>query len=226
MELWELTETREFGRGLLELEVDGNFRIGYPADSVNYYLQIVPTVQMSGAVGYAFKPSNTGVSSLGLFQGYNGFVGVGTSLPAYTLDVQGGQVNSSGGYCINGTNCITSWPAEGGGTVTSVTAGTGLTGGTFTTSGTVSLNLGNANTWTGAQTFNANSAFNSNTSFNANATFPAGIWNISGNVGIGTTKPGQQVKHSVPKLHNGPGRLQRLTNRRPPSNLWTQRQRN
>lgn len=46
----------------------------------------------------------------------------------------------------------------GGGTVTSITAGTGLSaspGNPITSSGTLSLNLANANTWTGVQTFNA-----------------------------------------------------------------------
>ncbi|MFZ0964787.1 MAG: hypothetical protein WAO35_28350 [Terriglobia bacterium] len=38
-----------------------------------------------------------------------GGVGIGTGSPAYQLDVQGGQVNASGGYCIGGS-CITSWP--------------------------------------------------------------------------------------------------------------------
>jgi hypothetical protein len=109
----------------------------------------------------------------------NGNVGIGTNAPGYRLDVQGGKVNSAGGYCINGSNCITAWPSGGGnnGTVTSVATGAGLTGGPITTTGTVSLNLGSANTWTGAQAFSANTGF------------PGGIWNTSGNVGIGTTTP-------------------------------------
>jgi len=83
-----------------------------------------------------------------------GKVGVGTVAPSYKLDVQGGQINSSGGFCIAG-DCKTSWSQIGStGTVTSITAGTGLSGGTITTSGTVSLNTANANTWTGEQTFN------------------------------------------------------------------------
>lgn len=42
-----------------------------------------------------------------------------------------------------------------GGTVTSITAGTGLTGGTITTSGTIALDLAHANTWTALQTFSS-----------------------------------------------------------------------
>lgn len=47
-------------------------------------------------------------------------------------------------------------PAGGsGGTVTSITAGTGLSGGTITTSGTISLNTGNSNTWSATQIFSS-----------------------------------------------------------------------
>ena len=46
-------------------------------------------------------------------------VGIGTATPGYTLDVQGGQINVSGGLCIAGT-CATSLST---GTVTGVSAG-------------------------------------------------------------------------------------------------------
>src|SRR5947209_14741836 len=35
-------------------------------------------------------------------------VGIGTNTPGYKLDVQGGQINASGGFCIAG-DCKTSW---------------------------------------------------------------------------------------------------------------------
>jgi hypothetical protein len=38
----------------------------------------------------------------------NGNIGVGITNPAYKIDARGGQINSSGGFCING-DCITSW---------------------------------------------------------------------------------------------------------------------
>jgi len=44
-----------------------------------------------------------------------------------------------------------------------------------------SLNLAKANTWTGVQTFSANT------------NFPSGIWNTSGNVGIGTATPAAKL---------------------------------
>jgi hypothetical protein len=41
----------------------------------------------------------------------SGNVGIGTTTPTYKLDVQGGQIRSSGGYCIGSisTSCISSW---------------------------------------------------------------------------------------------------------------------
>jgi hypothetical protein len=43
-----------------------------------------------------------------------GGVGVGTNAPGYKFDVQGGQVNASGGLCIAG-DCKTAWSQVGGG---------------------------------------------------------------------------------------------------------------
>jgi hypothetical protein len=51
-----------------------------------------------------------------------GSVGIGTTTPGYKADVQGGQLNASGGLCING-DCKASWSEVGG-------------GGQWTTSGT------------------------------------------------------------------------------------------
>jgi cytoskeletal protein CcmA (bactofilin family) len=42
----------------------------------------------------------------------SGKVGIGITNPAYRLDVQGGQINTSGGLCIAG-DCRTSWPTDG-----------------------------------------------------------------------------------------------------------------
>jgi endosialidase-like protein len=62
--------------------------------------------------------------------------GIGIGVSPYDTN---GSVNALK-YCINSANCITSWPAVGGGgTVTQVNSGTGLTGGPITTTGTLTV---------------------------------------------------------------------------------------
>src|SRR5258708_3634022 len=53
----------------------------------------------------------------------NGNVGIGITTPGYKLDVEGGQLNASGGLCIAG-DCKTAWSQVGGG-VTSMFGRTG-----------------------------------------------------------------------------------------------------
>ena len=59
----------------------------------------------------------------------------------------------SGVTITPGTGSITIAATGSGGTVTSITAGTGLTGGTITSTGTVALDYTAASPWTGKQTF-------------------------------------------------------------------------
>ncbi|HEY9283421.1 MAG TPA: hypothetical protein VIP46_08205 [Pyrinomonadaceae bacterium] len=56
---------------------------------------------------YAGNIWNTGITQRG------GSVGVGTRVPGFKFDVQGGAVNASGGLCIAG-DCKTSWSQVGG----------------------------------------------------------------------------------------------------------------
>ncbi|MCL5012016.1 MAG: hypothetical protein M1320_01175, partial [Patescibacteria group bacterium] len=63
----------------------------------------------SGSVNYIAKwntASTINASTLLYDNGTN--VGIGAINPLYKLDVQGGQINSSGGLCING-DCKTAW---------------------------------------------------------------------------------------------------------------------
>ena len=98
-------------------------------------------------------------------------------------DPQVGTLGASGKWCTtNGTviNCTADAPSGG---VSSVSNSNGTLTISPTTGAVVaSLNLGKANTWTAVQTFSSNTNFPG-----------SGIWNTSGNVGIGTTAPAAKL---------------------------------
>jgi hypothetical protein len=96
------------------------------------------------AIGGAADGANSDITSLS---------GLTTPLSA----AQGGTGLTSSGTVGNvltstGSAWVSSAPATGG-TVTSITAGTGLTGGTITSTGTIALDYTAASPWTGKQTF-------------------------------------------------------------------------
>jgi len=95
----------------------------------NYYDTIAGSIQYFWGPGFeeidGHEPSIEAL--LGIPQGatnevvsyFGGSVGIGTTGPGYKLDVQGGQINASGGLCIAGT-CKTTWSQtgiQGGGTL-------------------------------------------------------------------------------------------------------------
>ena len=120
----------------------------------------------------------------------NGRMGIGTATPGYQLDVQAGQINSSGGLCIAG-DCKTAWSQVGGSQWTTVTGGainySAGNVGVGVTSPTTKLDV--------AGTVNA-SAFTVGGSALVSSQWATSGTTINygtGNVGIATTSPTEKL---------------------------------
>jgi len=119
----------------------------------------------------------------------NGNIGIGTMSPGYKLDVQGGSINTSGGFCIAG-DCKTAWSQVGGSQWT-------------TASPNIYYNTGNVGIGTTTPGYKLDVAGSINsTGVNVNGSpITSSQWTTTGttinysagNVGVGTATPGYKL---------------------------------
>jgi hypothetical protein len=141
---------------------------------------------------------SVGVDNILVLKG-NGNVGIGTTTPAYKLDVVG-QINSSGGLCIAG-DCKTSWSQVGGSSQwTNTTGGIYYLGNVGIGTSTVSYPLfvsTSTDTLFAIQRTGASSPTIFKQGTDAGFVINNGGSDIltikSGSVGIGTTNPGARL---------------------------------
>ena len=163
-----------FGVGALYQNTTGSYNSALGAQAGPD--STTPALTNATAIGYRADVAQSNALVLGAVSNVNGCtsangcasvnVGVGTTTPAYPLDVAGTIRSSSGGFMFpDGTIQTTSASGGGGGgggTITGVTAGAGLIGGG--TTGNVTLSLVNpgpfatlgTNSFTGNQSVNGN----------------------------------------------------------------------
>jgi len=120
--------------------VTGGFTNTFPATGPIVIAAAVATAGSGGSgvltVRISFQTRVTASTGISVTQG-NDVVTITNSAPDQTVSITGGTGISTSGTYPNFT--ITNTSPSSGGTVTSITAGTGLTGGTITTSGTIAI---------------------------------------------------------------------------------------
>jgi len=93
-----------------KLHVQGGIGFASPSGGNTWNLSITND---GGALQFNSNSAAPGGDVRMVINDDNGNVGIGTSTPVYKIDVQGGQINTSGGLCIAG-DCKTSWSQVGG----------------------------------------------------------------------------------------------------------------
>jgi hypothetical protein len=104
-----LTNPNASGQTVLASFINGTFQGKWRTD----YAGNVSYVTGAGS-HYFFTGGDYPTGSVRMAIMNGGSIGVGTTAPSFKFDVQGGQVNASGGLCIAG-DCKTSWSQVGGG---------------------------------------------------------------------------------------------------------------
>ena len=155
---------------------------GTGSSNTDFYLDLV-----RGNGGDNGNTTNTALFA----QGLTGNLGIGTTSPGYRLDVQGGSINTAGGFCIAG-DCKTAWSQVGGGTSQWTTA-----------SPNIYYNTGNVGIGTTTPGYKLDVAGSINTTgVNVNGSpITSSQWTTSGttinysagNVGVGTATPGYKL---------------------------------
>jgi trimeric autotransporter adhesin len=153
-----------------KLDVEGGGIYGIGAES---HLSAGAFSDPNSGILRDLKLGSNGLAVNGGIVVNTGNVGIGTTNPGQKLEVVGNV--SSSALCLGGT-CNSTWPSGG------VTSVFGRTGAVMAASGDYSVGQ-----VTGAAPL-------ASPTFTGNVTMPGtGIWNSSGNVGIGTTGPGAKL---------------------------------